>query len=277
MLRFRQAPLGGPDPTSLPGQGGTGPPAGSRPAGSCARPHESAWLLIVAIVPLAINPWGLQVFDLPKIVLLRSVVVGMAALWLWQQDWRDLLNLRRASRKLWSDPRLWAVIVGLLYSAATVMSVDIKLSVWGTAKHAEGLYTSLTYLALFAIVATRLRSELQARRLLWAIVAGSFPIVVYGLLQWFGIDAIAWDTTGWSRVLSTIGRSNFLGSYLVLSLPLCMGATLLTRRLWLRGILGLDITASLVLLWLARARSASVAIALASILILAWFIVNRIA
>jgi hypothetical protein len=62
------------------------------------------------------------------------------------------------------------------------------------------------------------------------MVWGSAPVVAHGLVQAAGLDPLDWHTDAASPVLSTLGRANFLGSYLVLVLPLTLRQALLARR-----------------------------------------------
>jgi len=77
-----------------------------------------------------------------------------------------------------------------------------------------------------------LRTRVQVERLWTALILGSAPIVVYGLAQAVGLDPLDWRTDAASPVLSTVGRANFLGSYLVLVVGLTAGRAVLDRRRW---------------------------------------------
>jgi hypothetical protein len=87
----------------------------------------------------------------------------------------------------------------------------------------------LTYVTLFLrvtlVVRTRQHVDLLWRALVWA----SAPVVLYGLLQALRLDPLAWQSDSSSPILSTVGRSNFLGTYLVLIIPLTWGQLLVAR------------------------------------------------
>ena len=231
--------------------------------------QEGAWLFAAVAIPLVLNPTGVQVFDLPKIALLRTVVIAMAALWLWRRLSAHRVAAEHGARVPWSDPILWAGALGLVYTTAALVSPDVGLSFWGSYSRQEGLYTTLVYLLLFALVATEMRQPKQAERLALAIALGSLPIVLYGLFQVAGLDPIPWQTLDKSPALATIGRSNFVGSYLAMSIPLSIAALVSSRRPWLRGALALVVLASLALLALTNARAAWVAIVVAGLALLA--------
>jgi len=128
---------------------------------------------------------------------------------------------------------LWPALAhGLALTLAAAWSVDRRVSLWGSYERQQGLLALIAYLLLFAITVTNLRSREQADRLWRTLVWGSAPVVGYGLVQAAGFDPLQWQTDAVSPVLSTIGRANFLGSYLVLVLPLTAGRLLVARRRW---------------------------------------------
>ncbi|MBI2954809.1 MAG: O-antigen ligase family protein [Chloroflexi bacterium] len=244
----------------------------TRPA---CRLTERAWLFAVFAIPLTMNPWGVQVFDLPKTALLRAIVFAMAALWLRWRYSTGLLFFDYSPRLRRSDPRLWALVLALVYLVATFFSVDFGLSLWGTYSRQDGLLTTLSYLTLFLLMATEVRVPAQAERLFMAVALGSIPIVIYGLLQWLALDPIPWRMADESRVLATLGRSNFVGSYLVMSIPLSVGTYLVRPRWWMRALLGMALAGSMAVLAFANARSAWVAIAVAALVTLGLWLSRR--
>ena len=68
-------------------------------------------------------------------------------------------------------------------SLSTLMSIQPRVSVWGSHVRLEELVTLLAHLTVFACLATRLRRRAQLDRLLDAVVAASLPVCVYGFLQ----------------------------------------------------------------------------------------------
>ncbi len=193
---------------------------------------EALWLAAAVMVPLAFNPWGANAFELPKALLLRALalLMGLVALIRFIEGWGSTSRTPAQRSAMWL---LWpALAFGLAQTAATALSVNPRASLWGSYERQQGLLTLGAYLALFLFTAASLRSRAQAERLWIALVWGSAPVVVYGLLQALGLDPLGWRTDATSPVLSTIGRANFFGSYLVLVIPLTMGRLLSIRRRW---------------------------------------------
>lgn len=188
---------------------------------------EALWLIAAVAVPVIFNPWGANAFELPKVLLLRTLVLlmGLAAVIRLGENGG---SLSRSARWL-----IWpALAFGLAETAATLFSVTPRVSLWGSYDRQQGLLTLGAYLALFLFTALGLRTRAQAERLWIVLVGGSAPIVIYGLLQALGLDPLEWRTDAAAPVLSTIGRSNFFGSYLVLLIPLTAGRLWLIRRRW---------------------------------------------
>jgi O-antigen ligase len=239
----------------------------------CSHAVEVGWLAAAVAVPLTFNPWGGSAFELPKAALLRALVLlmGLAALVRTIEGWG---TSDRPPRRWLASPLLWAAVaLGLALTLATVLSVNPRISLWGSYERQQGLLTVGAYLGLFVLTATGMRSRAQADRLWLALVWGSAPIVAYGLLQSTGIDPLGWQTDAASRVLSTVGRSNFLGSYLVLIIPLTVGRSLLSDRRW--PYLAF-VTVQALCLALTQARGAWVGLAAGMMVFgLAWATVTR--
>ncbi len=220
-----------------------------------ARVLEALWLVTAVAVPLAFNPWGANAFELSKAVLLRALVLlmGLAAL-------AQIIEGRRNGPH---HPLLWpALAFSLALALATAFSINPRASLWGSYERQQGLLTLAAYLALFLLTAANLRTRAQAERLWAALVWSSVPVVAYGFLQAAGMDPLDWRTDAASPVLSTVGRANFLGSYLVLVVPLTAGRALSARRRWPYGLL---LAGQLACLALTQARGAWVGLGAAAL------------
>lgn len=216
------------------------------------RAADAILLVAAAVTPVLFNPWGCNPFERPKAALVQALaLLALPLLLLRGLDART----RGSNRKLLrSVPLLaWAALaLGLAQTGATAFSVDPRTSVWGSAGRQQGLVTLLSYLVLFALAAG-MDSKRRVERLFRALAWSSVPAVAYGFLQSLGVDPLGWHTDAASPVLSTLGRSNFVGSYLVLVAPVTMACAWPARRRW--PYLAL-LAAQGVCLLLTRARSA---------------------
>jgi len=107
----------------------------------------------------------------------------------------------------------------IVYVLATVTSINPWLSLWGVNWKPQGTITTLCVLIFFLSMAETLRTKEQVNRMTDALLLGSVPVAVYGLAQYFGLDPLGWITDSVSSILSTMGRSNFLGAYLAMVIP----------------------------------------------------------
>jgi O-antigen ligase len=215
-----------------------------------AKAVEGLTLLLALGLPLVFNPWGASPFELPKAVLLRSTIILLGWVTVLAGLERPALVARLKPRSTMS----WAVLFfGLAVLASTVFSPDPQTSVWGTLGRQQGLLTTSAYLGLYWLAAHQLRTRPQVRRLWTVLVWGSLPVVVYGLAQAAGFRSLGWETDAASPVLSTLGRANFLGSYLVLIIPLTAALAFVGPR---RALTFLFLIAQLICLLFTLSRGA---------------------
>ncbi|MDO8691561.1 MAG: tetratricopeptide repeat protein, partial [Dehalococcoidia bacterium] len=153
--------------------------------------------------------------------ILRSIVLLMAFAWLVRYftiAQRPSFSMRRL---VGSSPLALPVLIFVVvYILATILSVDPAMSLWGSYVRLQGLVTNLAYLALFFLVADRLRTRAQLDRLISIIIITSIPICVYGLLQHLQLDPLPWGGDVTFRVTSTMGNAIFLAAYLIMVTPL---------------------------------------------------------
>jgi O-antigen ligase/tetratricopeptide (TPR) repeat protein len=160
-------------------------------------------------------------YEPDKAVLVRVLAVLAAAAWLAGEIAQPMkLRLRSLPPLLWASFGLFIAMV-----IATILSIDPRLSFWGSAARQEGLVTWAAYLVFLVVAATRLRSSRDWRRLISALLLGSVAVAAYGLLQQLGIDPVPAagdpETLQWP-VRSTLGQHVFLGSYLVMVIPFAL-------------------------------------------------------
>jgi O-antigen ligase/Flp pilus assembly protein TadD len=237
---------------------------------------EGLWLATALTVPLALSPWGANAFELPKALLLRLLVLlmALAALLPVLENRRQATTTLSPQRSGPKIPLLWpGLLLGLALVLATVFSVAPQTSLWGSYDRQQGLLTLAAYLALFFLVVAHLRSRAQVMRLWLVLVWGSAPLVVYGLLQAAGLDPLAWQTDAASAVLSTLGRANFVGSYLVLVAPLTATRLVVSGRRWPYALL---LAGQVACLALTQARAAWLGMAAALLVgLLAWTVTGQ--
>lgn len=227
--------------------------------------QDMGWLLLVILVPLWVNLGGQQPFELPKVVLLRTVVWLLTAVVLAEHIWAG----RSPWRALAHNPLLTAVLLlALVLITTTTTAVDWRLSLWGSYERQQGAITHLTYLLLFVLAAQRFQSLPRARPLLAAMVATGGLIALLGLGQAAGWNPLGLASDARSPMYATLGRANFVGAYLAMLVPLTLALFLTSPSRYGRWAWLALLAAELSVIALSMARGAWLATAVALLLFL---------
>ncbi len=202
----------------------------------CERVIEAGWLAALVVTPVLFNVNSSSTFELDKVSMLRSIALVMGLAWgIWGVETLlagagsgGLVRINfLAPRRLWR----WATAdlvasLAVLYFAtqavATLTSVALRLSLWGSYARVQGLYTTGAYLVIFLAILTFLRRPDQVERLLSTALAASLPVALYGIIQHFGTDPVPWMTDVSERVSSTLGNPIFVAAFLVMTVPLTL-------------------------------------------------------
>ncbi|MEX0762702.1 MAG: tetratricopeptide repeat protein [Dehalococcoidia bacterium] len=212
---------------------------------------EAVWLTGLGLIPLVFNgrDW-LVYFTEPKQFILHLTALSLLGLlgFEWALSHRRPISLTGITRTwnplAWPKGNLghWAIIavaaLGVTAAISTLISPLTQVSIWGRHAGADGynLYSFLSLLVIFFVIATRLRTRQQALRLMFVIAITGGITAAYGVVQHFGWDPIGMGS-GDDRVMASFGNPIYLGSYLVLSIPLTISLALLDvgicRKRWI--------------------------------------------
>jgi putative inorganic carbon (HCO3(-)) transporter len=170
---------------------------------------------------------------------------------------------------------------------STLLAGDGK-ALFGETRRAEGFQSIFSYLALFLFGQHFLRQESCRRWALGIVIGGAVLLAIYGIGQSLGWEFLPRDSirAEWIMPFATLGNPIFLGSYLLLALPLplyfvprakwwlkialaAIGILFLTA-IFLTGSRGawLGLAVSVVALWLLQPNRVFRAILLAGTLVL---------
>lgn len=219
---------------------------------------EGGGILIALGLPLVFNPWARSPFEPVKEAYFRIIVLAMAvaAIGAW------IIGPRRPSKMLENPLLIPALLWAGAYVAATLTSINPRTSIQVEGK----TVTIFCVVLLLALIGNELRSFSQIDRLVTMVILGSIPTALYGILQFCGLDPLPWVTDSVSPVLSTLGRSNFLGAYLAAVTPFTLWRIIASKE-QSRYILVLLI--QVICLWLTFARAAWVGFVGGNVLFLA--------
>jgi O-antigen ligase len=177
---------------------------------------------LILALPLWIDPWAAQPFEPAKVALLRGGVVALTLIALLGMVVSAEVRRTFAHNLRQAGPLSAAVLLYLTcVMLATAFSLSPRQSLWGQSD-GHGLATLTSMALLWALLVGSRRIDRDPIDLIDLLLAGSAPICLYALIQAAGWDPLAWRTDSVSPVLSTLGRSNFLGAYLAILLPLTL-------------------------------------------------------
>ena len=241
---------------------------------------EVAWLAGLLSVVLAFDD-GLRVAfaEQPKQIALHLSAGVIAITWALEQALHSERLVSPPSLRMWlgKSPSRWALVAVAIFAVVAVLSTTFsrapEVSLWGRnyAQLGYELYSFLSLLILFAAVALRLRGRDQLQRVVYAFVVAGTLASAYAVSQHFGWDPIGTGENH-SRVSSTQLNPIFLGSFLVMTLPITAIAVMWeatsgrSRRWWtvLAVAVGLQIAA----LWFTGSRGPLAGIAVGAIVLI---------
>jgi tetratricopeptide (TPR) repeat protein len=191
---------------------------------------EAGWLAAVVSVPLYFNIYTARTFEPDKITLLRSIVAVMILAWLIMVVEQGFGPTSHPGMSVASRFRRWlkqplvlpTLLLVLVYLVSTVFSLSPNVSVWGSYQRLQGTYSALSYIVIFALMASYLRSRSQVDRLVTTIIITSVPVSLYGVVQRYGLDPLPWAGNVTTRVASNMGNPIFVASYLIMIVPLTL-------------------------------------------------------
>ncbi|MDW8072225.1 MAG: hypothetical protein RMK79_12250, partial [Anaerolineae bacterium] len=173
----------------------------------CDRVIEAGWLAAVVLVPLWFNIYSARTFEPDKITLMRSIAIVMALAWLIKVAEHGIGQIRPTQpsaevdtpsslpwgQRLLRVPLLVPLLLVILaYLVSTALSISPTVALWGSYQRLQGTYTAFSYIVIFALVASHLRTRAQLDRLMTTIILTSLPVGLYGIIQRYGLDPLPW-------------------------------------------------------------------------------------
>ena len=154
------------------------------------------FIYAVAFVPLIIFKDYISPFHFGKVVIFRSIVEVMIALFILLV-WRDRSYLPKINTIGWAF-----LSFALAFSIATITSVIPYLSFWGSLERMGGVFTFWHYFAYFIILTSIFRKESDWINLFRLVIIIGVASAFYGFGQ----------KTDWSWVVGSGGRSRIFGT-----------------------------------------------------------------
>ncbi len=211
---------------------------------------------VIFLVPVFFTPFlaNNNIFLLSKLVLFKVLVLFLAIFTLAKLLFSKHLNI--IVKKIIFV--FFLLVFLAIFSLNLLFSSDFYLSFFGSYERGQGLLTYLYYFLFFVLVLFNLKNFKDVKRILAAVGLSSFAVGSYALLQASGIDFVTWSEpalrTG--RTFSALGQPNFLGSFLILTLPVLGYLVWLYRNNFWRWFWMLALLVSLLALLSTQSRSA---------------------
>lgn len=244
----------------------------ARRAESLTATRQPQWtraLLAIAalaclVVPCVFSTRLEAVFALPKLAVLwvslalslGVVAAGLSLTGMWPASGRLIVCVDAAV--------IAFVVVNLI---AWTLSIDRKQSLYGEHLQYQGLLTLLLYVGFFYVARLAVGQMWELSRLLWATAVAAMLVSGYALVQRAGLDPIWHGYLPGGHVFSSIGQSNALAAYLVLTIPVALAVAAAATG-WLRRLVLLGTAAMLAAFVFAESRAAYIGLA-AAIVVLA--------
>ena len=192
---------------------------------------EAVWLAALVTVPVFFNIYSSRIFEPDKLALLRSLALLSLGAWIVKliEQGGLVWEMKREPGERWYQtlqkvPLLQQIVflIGVLL-VATIFSINLRVSFWGSYQRLQGAYTTFGYLVIFGSLVANMRQREQVNRLILTVILASLPIGLYGILQKFQIDPVPWGGDVSRRIAANMGNSIFVAAYLILAFPLTLG------------------------------------------------------
>jgi tetratricopeptide (TPR) repeat protein len=212
----------------------------------CDKALEAGWLAAIIAAPLFFNVYSSRVFEPDKLTLVRSIATTMALLWaiklmetrLRAETGREEYRESGQQQEIegWADNPIYGLLrrlaaiplalpvtlLVLVYLISTAASIVPYISLFGSYQRLQGTYTTFSYIVIFALAASNIRSRAQVDRLITTAIFNSLPIALYGLIQHYALDPLPWGGDVTSRIAANMGNAIFLAAYLIMIAPLTL-------------------------------------------------------
>ena len=203
---------------------------------------EFFYLAIIFFVPIYFGLFFItdNPFELQKMILFRVLFLIMAFLsvikFIHTSDFKEVF--KELFKKYFYIP-----LILLIFSLISLWwSIDTQSAFWGTADRQFGWISNFYFLLFFIFLSLNLslskNKKKKINRLISVVGLSSFFIAIYAVAQYFGYDFLTWSEPAYitKRSMSTLGQPNFLGSFLIMTIPLLAYSIKNYKRIWLKVI-----------------------------------------
>lgn len=208
-----------------------------------------SWLLIFTLfaLPLIFFPWAYLAFELPKVFLIYLFSVIAVYLLLKSGLRIGFLNKLHYLYLIFLTWIIFSAILGLSFYQ----------SFWGSYFRMQGILSWICYSVLFFISGKILSENHFKKTLSLAILISAASTAIFALVEFITLWFFGYNhqLLYSGRVISTFGQPNFLGAYLVMSLPFAFFLLKQVNTNW-RVLIGFSIAVIILGIFSTLSRSA---------------------
>ena len=181
-------------------------------------------LVTVICIPLVFIPVEnvIDYFYLPKVLAMFIITCTYFIIL--------IVNSKRLSELIVKDDINHTLLIyAILLMISIFFAQDKYYAIIGYPFRWEGFITICMYMLLFLAARS---FEVDYSKIMKGAIIASCIVATYGILQYYGIDPFPRDSDrkNWVRAFSTMGNPNFLGSYIVLMIPLSMHLFIIKKK-----------------------------------------------
>ncbi len=181
--------------------------------------YNNAILALVAlsifIIPLFFEIHSFDQFEMPKLVFLRILTIGMLLLW--------GAKIIYTGKFVYTPTPLDIPLVLWVFMnvVCTIFSISPSISFRGEYENFAGSLSNINYVVIYFIVSQNIKASKQVMVINAALLISCVLLTIYSIAQYFGYDFIKWNEASVikGRYFASMGNPNFLGAVLIMMMP----------------------------------------------------------
>lgn len=198
------------------------------------------FLLLVMGTPLVFTSLTRSVFEVNKLLLLRSVVIITWGVWLIRAllykdnniDDTEGYSLFKWKGFTWKKTGLEIPILAWLgvNAISTILSQNIYIGIIGSYDRWEGIITLINYMMLVVMTVKLVSRPIQIPILLFGFLSSTGFSAIYGVFQSLGYDFMNWSQDPTYRVFACINNPVHFCAYVGMIVPVGLATLFYLQR-----------------------------------------------
>jgi len=229
---------------------------------------EILFYLLFFLLPLILWPFSYELFEFNKIITIYVFTVLIVFAWAS----KSIIERKIIFRRTILDVPLILFLTSQILS--TIVSVDPRTSIFGFYSRFNGGLLSLISFSLLYWAFVSNFDKIIALNSTKSLISSLILVSVYGILEHFGIDKNIWVQDVAERVFSTLGQPNWLGAFIVATIPMTHAFMLKARKQSL--LMGIVSIIFFITLLYTKSRSAFLGFIFASLIFWSYVFISKL-